>query len=165
MRDIKIRLMELSDSKRIHEILINPKFSLFSPEPKSIEETIFWINKSSKSAESGTGYHYIIKLNEEIIGGISVKIFSHRRHIGEIAYFIDEPYWGQGIVVEAIKLLEQKCFNDLGLTRLEAVMELKNINSEKVAIKSGYQKEGLLKKVIIDKEGNLKDVYLYAKTL
>ena len=41
-------------------------------------------------------------------------------------------------------------------------MNLKNIASEKIAIKCGYKKEGVMKKSIKDKD-EFFDTYLYAK--
>lgn len=96
--------------------------------------------------------------------GIGVKINFHRKYIGEIGYFIDETYWGQGIASQAVKLIENICFGKLKLTRLEILMEHKNKASEQVAIKNNYLKEGLLKKVLTGKDGSLKDAFLYAKT-
>jgi len=44
-------------------------------------------------------------------------------------------------------------------------MQPANKASEKVAIKNGYHKEGLMKKAIKGKDGKMKDGYLYAKVL
>ena len=38
-----------------------------------------------------------------------------------------------------------------------------NRASERVAIKAGYKKEGLMKKVLLTADGKKKDAYLYAK--
>jgi len=81
---------------------------------------------------------------EEAIGGIGVKINQHRSYIGEIGYFIDEAYWGQGIATEAVRLLEAICFEDLRMTRIELLMLPENIGSEKVEIINEYFKAGFL---------------------
>jgi len=67
-------------------------------------------------------------------------------------------------MTQAVKLLEEICFKDLGLSRIEIVMELDNKGSEKVAIKSGYKKEGQIQKLILNKDGTKRDCFLYAKT-
>lgn len=161
---VQIRLQELGDAKRLYEILSNPNFTYFSSTPQSVKDEIKWLKNSFKELQKGISYNYAITLDGELVGGIGVKIFHHRKYIGEIGYFLEEKHWGKGIMVQAVKLLEEKCFNELGLTRLEAIMQPKNKASESVVIKSGFKKEGLLSKVIKDRDGNLKDVYLYAKT-
>jgi RimJ/RimL family protein N-acetyltransferase len=40
-----------------------------------------------------------------------------------------------------------------------------NIASERVAIKCGYRKEGLLQKALLHKDGSKRDCLLYAKTM
>ena len=164
MSKVQLRFMEMSDAERLFEILTNPNFTHFGSTPKTMEEELNWLKGVAQGIADGTSYSYAIIFDGELVGGIGVKIFAHRTYVGEIGYFLDEKLWGQGIVVEAVKLLEENCFSNFGLTRLEAVMQPENIASEKVAIKSGYHKEGFLKNVLKDREGNLKDVYLYAKT-
>jgi len=165
MWKIEIRLQEISEAKRFYEILSNPNFIYFSANPKSVEDEENWLKESYKSLADWSQYNYTVLYDGEIAGWIWVKINAHRKYIGEIWYFIDEKFWWKGITTEAVKLLEKKCFSDLKLERIEIVMQPENIASEKVAIKAGYIKEWLLKKVLKDREGNLKDAYLYAKVL
>ncbi|MCD6358757.1 MAG: hypothetical protein J7L90_02235 [Dehalococcoidia bacterium] len=49
--------------------------------------------------------------------------------------------------------------------RVEIVMQPANQASEKVVLKNNYLKEGLLKKIFREKDGKMKDCYLYAKIL
>lgn len=160
---IKIRPQKISDAKRFYEILNNPNFTFFNIQPKSIKDEEKWLKESSKRRKANNSWSYTILYNKEIVGAIGVKINFHRNHIGEIGYFLDEQFWGQGIVSQAVKLIENICFNKLKLTRLEIVMQPKHKSSKKVAVKNGYTKEGLLKKVLKGKDGKMKDCFLYAK--
>jgi len=165
MFTIKLRLQEVSDAERFFEILNNPNFIHFRVQPKTIEEEIKWLEENPKRQKNNTGWNYTILFNDIVVGAIGVLINSHRKYIGEVGYFLDEKYWGQGIVSQALKLLESICFNELNLTRIEIMMNPENIGSEKVAIKNGYEKEGFLKKVVRGKDGEMKDCHLYAKVL
>ena len=51
------------------------------------------------------------------------------------------------------------------MIRIELFVLPNNIGSEKVAVKSGYLKEGILHKALTHKDGSKRDCYLYAKTL
>lgn len=162
---IQLRLQQISDAQRFFEILNNPNFLYFGSQPDSIEAEIAWLEGNEKRLREHKEWNYTILKGEEIIGGIGVKINQHRSYIGEIGYFIDEAYWGQGIATEAVRLLEEICIRELRMTRIELLMLPENIASEKVAIKSGYRKEGLLQKALLHKDGSKRDCLLYAKTM
>ncbi|MBU0528893.1 GNAT family N-acetyltransferase [bacterium] len=102
--------------------------------------------------------------NGKLIGGCGIAINQRRKYIGEIGYFIDEGYWGRGIASKAVTILENIGFETLHLKRIEILMNPKNIDSKKVALKCGYKKEGIMKKAIKDGD-NFSDSYLYAKVV
>ena len=162
---IQLRLQQISDAQRFYEILNNPNFLYFGSQPKSVEAEIAWLEGNAKRIKENTEWNYTIIKGDIVIGGIGVKINAHRSYIGEIGYFIDEAYWGQGIATEAVRLLEQFCFQELGITRIELLMLPENIGSEKVAIKCGYRKEGILQKALLHKDGSKRDCLLYARTI
>ena len=162
---ITLRLQQISDAQRFFEILNNPNFLYFGSQPDSIEAEIAWLAGNEKRFREHKEWNYTNLKGEEVIGGIGVKINQHRSYIGEIGYFIDEAYWGQGIATEAVRLLEIICFEELKMTRIELLMLPENIASERVATKSGYSKEGILKKALVHKDGSKRDCLLYAKTM
>lgn len=162
---VELRLQQVSDARRFYEILTNPNFIYFSLPPKSIKAEQEWITKSVANRKNNTEWNYTILYNKEVIGAIGIKINYHRKYIGEIGFFVDQKYWGKGIASQAVKLIEKICLNKFKLTRLEIVMQPENTASEKVAIKNGYQKEGLLRKALEGRDGKKKDCYIYAKTI
>ncbi len=166
MPKIKLRPQKISDAKRFYEILNNPNFIyLINIRPESVLAEKKWLKGNAKRRKENTEWNYTIIYGEEAVGAIGVKINYHRKYVGEIGYFVDEKYWGKGIASQAVKLIEGVCFNKLKLKRIEVLMQPENIASEKVAIKNGYQKEGLMKKVVRGKDGKLKDCHLYGKVL
>jgi ribosomal-protein-alanine N-acetyltransferase len=68
-------------------------------------------------------------------------------------------------VTEAVKLMEEIGFEEKGLKRIETLMRPENETSERAAIKCGYIKECISRKVIMDRGGNMKDVYVYVKVI
>ena len=163
MPKIKIRPQKLSDAERFYEILTNPNFIYFGARPKSLADEKKWLKKSMQRKEKEANRNYSIIFNGKMVGGIGAKINYHRRYVGELGYCIDEKYWGKGIASQAVRLLEDVCFKKLKLMRIEIVMRPENKASEKVAIKNGYKKEGLMKKALKGKDGKMHDCYLYAK--
>jgi len=165
MPKITIRNQRVSDAKRFYEILSNPNFVYFLSKPKSIADEKKWLKEDPKRKKNNFAWNFTVLYNDKVVGGIGIKINQHRQYVGEIGYFLDEAYWGQGITTAAVKLVEKEGFNKLGLARIEILMQPKNKASAKVAIKCKYKKEGLLKKAIKGTDGKMKDALLYAKAL
>lgn len=163
MSHIKIRPQQIKDAKRFFEILTNPNFIFFGANPKSIEDEKKFLRLNAKKRKKNIEHNFTILLGKKIVGGCGIKINQDRKYIGEIGYFIDEEYWGKGFATQAAKLLEKIGFGKLNLSRIEILMVVKNKGSEKVAIKSGYKKEGRMRKALKDKKGKMWDCYLYAK--
>ena len=159
---IKLRKQEISDARRFYEILNNPNFIFFTACPENVKAEEEFLKQNAAKREKNLAYNYSIIHNGKLIGGCGIKIDQHRPFKGEIGYFLDETYWGKGITTEAVKKLEKIGFEDLNLERIEILMNPKNTASERIAIKCGYKKEGLLKKVIRDGK-SFADALIYAK--
>lgn len=166
MKKVEIRFQEVKDAKAFFNIITNPNYIYFYCSVKSIAEEREYLKKNVVKRKNNQGWNYTIIYGGEVVGGIGFKINQFRKYIGEIGYYIDEKYWSKGIATKAVKLIEKEGFKKIGLSRIEIIMRPENKASEKVAIKNGYQKEGLLRKYILDhKSGQMKDAWLYAKTL
>lgn len=57
----------------------------------------------------------------------------------EIGYWIGKPYWGQGLIPEAIEVLLSRCFNDLALDTVWCGYYEGNIKSKRVCEKCGFK--------------------------
>lgn len=161
---IKIRPQKVSDAKRFFEILNNDNFLYFQARPKTVKEEVKFLKKNPGWRKKNFAHNFTILRGKEVIGACGIHVNQHRQHIGEIGYFVEEKYWGQGVASQAVKLLEKIGFGKLKLRRIEILMDPRNKASEKVAIKTGYKKEGVMKKVVFSKRlQTYRDCYLYAK--
>lgn len=159
---IEIRYSEISDAKRFTEILNNPNYVFFAFDSISLGQERAWLKQSKKQRKNNFSHNFAIIVNDRVVGGVGVKINQHYPHEGEIGYFIDESYWGGGVATEAVKKMETYAFKKLGLKRIVIVMDKNHKASEKVAIKAGYKKEGIMEKFIF-RRGKYYDACLYAK--
>jgi ribosomal-protein-alanine N-acetyltransferase len=69
-------------------------------------------------------------------------IFGER--CGEVNYYIAPSHRGLGLAPEALKVLLQFGFRDIGLTRIQARCEPDNLSSERVMQKTGMKFEGFI---------------------
>ncbi|KAJ4760388.1 Acyl-CoA N-acyltransferases (NAT) superfamily protein [Rhynchospora pubera] len=80
----------------------------------------------------------------------------------ELGYLLASQYWGRGIMTKAVKLVLGTIFGDMkGLERLEALVLVQNVGSQRVLEKAGFTKEGILKKYMIHK-GKISDMVMYS---
>lgn len=98
-----------------------------------------------------------ICLNDRAIGSISVCSYSGsdkcRAKSAELGYVLGSKYWGKGIATHVVKQVAEIAFVELPyLERLEALVDVENIGSQKVLEKAGFRKEGVLRKYLFIKE-------------
>lgn len=84
------------------------------------------------------------------------------RYSAEIGYWLGESHWGRGIVTEAVRLVTDHAFVQMGFLRLFALPFADNVGSIRVLEKAGYEREGLLRASSV-KFGQPKDQYIYAR--
>lgn len=89
-------------------------------------------------------YAVTIKNEDKAIGSIGLMIGKESNfHLGadegEIGYWIGEPYWGQGLIPEAMRELMRYAFDELGITTLWCGYFEGNEKSKRVQEKCGFQ--------------------------
>ena len=113
-------------------------------------------------AVKDTQYIFAITYDSKIIGNIGAfrKENAHR-FTAELGYYIAEPYWGKGIMTEAIRQMIAYIFENTDIVRIFAEPYVFNEASCRVLEKVGFQFEGVLRKNAI-KDGQMIDMKMYA---
>lgn len=146
-----IDLSDLSDIHLLHSLPETDRYNTLGI-PKDIEETkeiiVPWIAEHDK--EVVTKYTFKIESKKEVkfIGLFGLTVNAKKTKRAEIWYKIHKDYWGNGFGTEAVKLVLDFCFEDLGLHRIEAGCAVDNIASIKLLEKIGMTKEGRKRKVL-----------------
>lgn len=136
----------------------------FIPYPYTRHHAEDFVEHAAHERKENTGLHLAImhKDTGEVIGMIGLNVINELHQRAEIGYWVAKPFWGQGIATEAVTLMSRHCFNDLGLERLYAYVQPENEASWKLLEKCGYEREGLLKRLM--RRGDKRvDHYIYAK--
>ncbi|GAU18856.1 hypothetical protein TSUD_228460 [Trifolium subterraneum] len=109
-----------------------------------------------------------ICLNDRAIGYITISSSlpynydKRRERSAELSYVLGSKYWGKGITTCAVKQVVKVVFNELShLERLEALVDVENVGSQRVLEKVGFQKEGVLRKYLII-NGKNKDMIMFS---
>lgn len=108
----------------------------------NIEETKAYLTKFIELYENLNRYLWAIQKKEgECIGAIGAFI-DERDLKAEIAYNSGKNYWNNGYITEAVGVVIEYLFNNVGVNRVEAYHSINNPASGRVMQKAGMVKEG-----------------------
>ena len=86
------------------------------------------------------------KDNNRHIGNIKLGPIDWRHKLGDIGIIIgDKDSWGKGYATEAIDILSEFSFSELGLHKLTAGAYMNNVGSVKAFQRAGFSEEGIRK--------------------
>jgi [ribosomal protein S5]-alanine N-acetyltransferase len=90
----------------------------------------------------------------EFLGTVGLNNWSPYSRKAEVGYELHPDFWGKGITTEAVSEIISYAFTKLNLFRIGAVTFPENHSSSKVLEKLGFQKEGVLRGYLYQKEQN-----------
>jgi [ribosomal protein S5]-alanine N-acetyltransferase len=159
-----LRLFQPSDAETVTMLCNNYniyKTTLHLPYPYSLNDALSWIEFHYDHFMAEISYEFAITDKEtgELFGAIAVSN-NKRFNQGEIAYWIGEPYWGNGYATEAAQSILQFAFEEKKLHKVFARYFSSNPASGKVMEKIGMKQEGILKEHII-KDGKYEDLVYF----
>lgn len=109
-------------------------------------------------------FKIILKDKKQVIGNIGFEPDVHREGTSsmEMGYALDESYWNNGYMTEAVKAVIDYAFDELGLDVLSIQTNIVNKASQKVIEKVGFTYEGFRRKSSVDFDGTVRDINMYS---
>jgi RimJ/RimL family protein N-acetyltransferase/uncharacterized cupin superfamily protein len=98
---------------------------------------------------------------DKVIGTVGAFWVSVPSQKMELACALSEKYWGQGLIVEAMKAISDYCFAHYEVKRLQAQCKSENSQSFKMLTKIGMTHEGTLKSFLFSK-GKFCDMEMFS---
>lgn len=96
----------------------------------------------------------------KLIGLVNVKSIDQNVRKCEIGYFISEKFSGKGIISKVTSDVIVFCFEELEMNKIFIRVAPENIGSQKIALKNGFTKEGVLRREYKGSQGMEDIVYL-----
>lgn len=174
MNTIRIRLYERGDAPVLYEAAresvpeVYPWLSWCHPGYK-IGEAEQWIAGQARKQKDGVEFEFVI-LDDAgaFLGGCGLNQIDWDKKVANLGYWVRSSAAGQGIAVQAVKLLSTWGFENTDLTRYEIKVALGNVRSQRVAEKAGAVREGI-REYCLDVHGSKHDAIIFsiekAKTL
>ena len=162
---IILREFILSDWRAVYEYGSNPdaiRYVTFGPDTKSDSQG--FIGKAVVHQKERPRKEYdlavILKTTGKLIGSGAIHFISEKS--AEIGYILNPRFWRLGYGTEIGHALIEYGFNCLGLQRISATADPRNLGSLRILEKIGMRKEKYLKKYkYIKRENRWRDRILY----
>ncbi len=82
---------------------------------------------------------------ERLIGSCSLFHFDAGFDCAETGYELNRAFWRKGVMTEAMSTILTFAFSELGLHRIEAIIDIANERSKNLLLKLGFTYEGNLR--------------------
>ncbi|MBO5319293.1 MAG: GNAT family N-acetyltransferase [Ruminococcus sp.] len=111
------------------------------PPHKSVDESREVIRNVFSGAEA---YAVCLKSDNKAIGAIELKLNGHtdmteKDDECELGYWLGKPFWGQGIIPEAVREILRHAFEDIGMNKVWCGYYDGNVKSKRVQEKCGFR--------------------------
>jgi ribosomal-protein-alanine N-acetyltransferase len=155
---LRLRLVRGSDAEDIFRVLSNPTaMKYYGTLPhKDLDYTqrqYIDVMMSRFKFRDAVSFVVTFKEDDKYIGHVNAMQFDRVFKFAEIAYIIDQEYWGKGIGTEAVGKVVEFLIEKMKIHKIRAAFFAKNVASKRVLEKVGFKQEGYLRdNVLIDEE-------------
>jgi len=145
---LRLRPIRRGDAVRVQALCNNWNVvSMLSrvPYPNPLDVVEAWTGAQASAWEKGSAYNFAIeniegKTPSEVVGVVGIA----RRDDGgyEIGYWLGEPWWGQGLMTEAVARAVEFARSELELDKLHSDYFADNPASGRIQEKCGFRITG-----------------------
>jgi RimJ/RimL family protein N-acetyltransferase len=117
------------------------------PPMQEVAEAQASVERAIGFFASRTGLRWAITRSgdDHLLGHVSLFSFSEQNERAEIGYGLAREHWGMGFMNEALIAVVDYAFGPLGLRRIEADTDPRNLASLRALERLGFTREGLLR--------------------
>lgn len=111
----------------------------------SLEESRAWLDAQVPAFAAGSAHEFaIVSAGGRYLGGIGLNRIDRGDERANLGYWVRSTAAGRGVATAAVGLVRDWGFRHTSLGRLELVIALGNVASQRVAEKAGATREGVL---------------------
>ncbi|UFU04069.1 GNAT family N-acetyltransferase [Ruania suaedae] len=146
---VRLRAFTATDAHLVAELAADSYIPTIGSVPARVDKdgAAAWITRQLARSEQGTGYSFAVaeRATDRAVGnaGLSLRALDQGR--ASAGYAIAPSSRGRGYATDALMALTAFAWTIEGLHRVELFIEPWNVASVRVAERSGYRQEGLLR--------------------
>jgi len=153
--DISLRPYAVADAldvcQAVHESLneLMPWMPWCHPN-YSLHDSRTWLEGQVNAFQAGTAFEFaIVSSAGRYLGGCGVNDIGQANRRGNIGYWVRTSEARRGVATAAVRLAYQWAMENTNLLRLEILIAVGNVASQRVAEKAGAVREGTLRKRLL----------------
>ncbi|MCP4438846.1 MAG: GNAT family N-acetyltransferase [Aureispira sp.] len=167
----QLRLIALEDAPAFLDLIeknrarLQPYFPVSTIKIKDLASAEDYITQKIRQAGERTLYCWVMEGLEshQLIGVCFIKSIDWRVPKCELAYYVGQKFEKKGLSSKMVREVLNYCFDELKMEKVFLRIDPKNIGSQRVAIKNGFEQEGYLHNEFRTGTGELIDVLYFAK--
>jgi RimJ/RimL family protein N-acetyltransferase len=100
---------------------------------------------------NGEHYSFVIYARENgfFLGGVGINFINRVHNFANLGYWVRTRATRHGVATAAVRLAAEFAFTELKFSRLEIVVSIDNVHSQRVAEKAGAVREGMLRRRLL----------------
>jgi ribosomal-protein-alanine N-acetyltransferase len=116
-------------------------------QPYGEQDALAYVDRMNQAIRARTGGAFAVAdaATDEVAGSIGFSVVDAELEIVEIGYWAAPAARGRGVATRALRLLSTWLLGNVGAQRVQIRADIENVASLRVAEKSGFSREGVLR--------------------
>ena len=134
------------------------------PEPVPSGFPARWLERYEEGRREGSREAFAIEdaATAAFLGLALAPTIDREARTAELGYVVAREARGRGVATDALALLTDWAFSELGAVRLELLISVENQASKRVAERCSYEREGVLRSIHV-KPGLREDMEIWSR--
>jgi len=145
---IRLRSLRPDDATALYSYLSDPHVTELTSYPNlSLSDVESMVQHARQAYAAGSGCKWAVAMQADdlLIGTCGFNEWSRTQGWAELAYELARPYWGRGIISQAVAACLDWIFSGASFNRVHAFVMLGNVRSERVLERAHFTREGCLR--------------------
>ncbi|CAB4338692.1 MAG: GNAT family N-acetyltransferase [Actinobacteria bacterium] len=167
---VTLRQSADKDIDSIFEACQDPLIPAFTTVPAdyTIDHAIDFVRSDPFSFAERRELRFVIEYGNgsdaQFAGVISLHTINIKNHTAEVGYWLETSLRGKGICTTAVQMITDLGIREIGFRRIEGLVDIDNLASQRLLVNAGYVKEGVLQNKVTRDDGRQIDMALFAVT-
>ena len=160
---VSLRGWRSADAQAVYEACQDPDIARFIPipQPYTFEDGAWFVTHAADESIAGPSAHFAIvdPASDQLLGSISRH--GPNGHRAMVGYWLAPDARGRGVATRAVRLLVDWTLATTDVIRLELYTDAANERSGRVALRAGFEFEGIRRAWDLDRTGRPVDAAFY----